>query len=98
MASWKAVVSDLLTQSEQPSSDVPNFNHSQRLSLQLVQPIMIGEGYALIAAPHENAKRVLETELSEYISRALAQHLGRPFSLAVTITAPPEAPAPQPEP
>ena len=98
MASWKAVVSDLLAQSEQPSSDVPNFNHSQRLSLQLVQPIMIGEGYALIAAPHENAKRVLETELSEYISRALAQHLGRPFSLAVTITAPPEAPAPQPEP
>mgnify|MGYP007044660986 FL=1 len=76
MASWKAVVSDLLAQSEQPSSDVPNFNHSQRLSLQLVQPIMIGEGYALIAAPHENAKRVLETELSEYISRALAQHLG----------------------
>lgn len=96
-ASWKAVVSDLLAQSEQPSSDVPNFSHSQRLNLQLVEPIMIGDGYALIAAPHENAKTVIETELGEYITRALSQHMGRPCSLAVTIAAPPQ-PAPQEEP
>ncbi|MCL8494261.1 chromosomal replication initiator protein DnaA [Corynebacterium sp. B5-R-101] len=102
-ASWKAVVSDLLAQSEQPSSDVPNFSHSQRLNLQLVEPIMIGDGYALIAAPHENAKNVIEAELGEYITRTLSQHMGRPCSLAVTIAAPPqpaheeapEAPAPQ---
>ncbi|ACP31600.1 chromosomal replication initiation protein DnaA [Corynebacterium sp. HMSC074C01] len=96
-ASWKAVVSDLLAQSEQPNSDVPNFSHSQRLNLQLVEPIMIGDGYALIAAPHENAKTVIETELGEYITRALSQHMGRPCSLAVTIAAPPQ-PAPQEEP
>lgn len=78
-ASWKAVVSDLLAQSEQPNSDVPNFSHSQRLNLQLVEPIMIGDGYALIAAPHENAKTVIETELGEYITRALSQHMGRLF-------------------
>ncbi|TVU82042.1 chromosomal replication initiator protein DnaA [Corynebacterium aurimucosum] len=96
-ASWKAVVSDLLAQSEQPNSDVPNFTHSQRLNLQLVEPIMIGDGYALIAAPHENAKSVLEAELGEYITRALSQHMGRPCSLAVTIAAPPQ-PAPQEEP
>ncbi|WP_412099775.1 chromosomal replication initiator protein DnaA [Corynebacterium aurimucosum] len=95
-ASWKAVVSDLLAQSEQPNSDVPNFSHSQRLNLQLVEPIMIGDGYALIAAPHENAKTVIETELGEYITRALSQHMGRPCSLAVTIAAPPQ-PAPQEE-
>ena len=96
-ASWKAVVSDLLAQSEQSNSDVPNFSHSQRLNLQLVEPIMIGDGYALIAAPHENAKTVIETELGEYITRALSQHMGRPCSLAVTIAAPPQ-PAPQEEP
>lgn len=91
------MVSDLLAQSEQPNSDVPNFTHSQRLNLQLVEPIMIGDGYALIAAPHENAKSVIETELGEYITRALSQHMGRPCSLAVTIAAPPQ-PAPQEEP
>lgn len=96
-ASWKAVVSDLLAQSEQPNSDVPNFSHSQRLNLQLVEPIMISDGYALIAAPHENAKTVIETELGEYIARALSQHMGRPCSLAVTIATPPQ-PAPQEEP
>lgn len=90
------MVSDLLAQSEQPNSDVPNFTHSQRLNLQLVEPIMIGDGYALIAAPHENAKSVIEAELGEYITRALSQHMGRPCSLAVTIAAPPQ-PAPQEE-
>lgn len=91
-ASWKAVVTDLLAQSEQPNSHVPNFTHSQRLNLQLVEPIMIGDGYALIAAPHENAKNVIETELGEHISRTLSQHMGRPCSLAVTITAQQAAP------
>lgn len=98
-ASWKAVVTDLLAQSEQPNSAVPNFTHSQRLNLQLVEPIMIGDGYALIAAPHENAKNVIETELGEHISRTLSQHMGRPCSLAVTITAQqaaPEQQTPQP--
>ena len=94
-ASWKAVVTDLLAQSEQPNSAVPNFTHSQRLNLQLVEPIMIGDGYALIAAPHENAKNVIETELGEHISRTLSQHMGRPCSLAVTITAQQAAPEPQ---
>ncbi|MCG7228580.1 chromosomal replication initiator protein DnaA [Corynebacterium minutissimum] len=91
-ASWKAVVTDLLAQSEQPNSSVPNFTHSQRLNLQLVEPIMIGDGYALIAAPHENAKNVIEAELGEHISRTLSQHMGRPCSLAVTITAQQAAP------
>ncbi|AJI77574.1 chromosomal replication initiator protein DnaA [Corynebacterium singulare] len=93
------MVTDLLAQSEQPNSAVPNFTHSQRLNLQLVEPIMIGDGYALIAAPHENAKNVIETELGEHISRTLSQHMGRPCSLAVTITAQqaaPEQQAPQP--
>ena len=74
-ASWKAVVTDLLAQSEQPNSAVPNFTHSQRLNLQLVEPIMIGDGYALIAAPHENAKNVIETELGEHISQIGRAHV-----------------------
>ncbi|ATZ08992.1 MULTISPECIES: chromosomal replication initiator protein DnaA [Corynebacterium] len=87
-ASWRAVVEDLLAQSEKPNSDVPNFNHTQRLYLQLARPIMMMDGYALLAAHNETAKSVIENDLGPHISRALARHLGRPCSLAVTLANP----------
>ncbi|MDO5032190.1 chromosomal replication initiator protein DnaA [Corynebacterium sp.] len=96
-AGWKSVVADLLAQAEQPNSDVPNFNHSQRLYLQLTQPIMMMDGYVLIAAPDETSKHVVETELSPYITAQLTKQLGRPCTLAVTIANEPE-PEPEPEP
>ncbi|MGP5578816.1 chromosomal replication initiator protein DnaA [Corynebacterium flavescens] len=87
-ATWRAVVEDLLAQSEQPNSDVPNFNHTQRLYLQLARPIMMMDGYALIAAPDMTAKNVVENDLGPHISKALARQLGRPCSLAVTLANP----------
>ena len=92
-AIWRAVVDDLLAQSEQPNSEVPSFSHSQRLYLQLVRPIMMVEGYTLVAAENLDAKNVVENELGEYIAKALTRHLGRPCSFAVTLATPQE---PQP--
>ena len=92
-AVWRAVVDDLLAQSEQPNSEVPSFSHSQRLYLQLVRPIMMVEGYTLVAAENLDAKNVVENELGEYIAKALTRHLGRPCSFAVTLATPQE---PQP--
>ena len=103
-AVWRAVVDDLLAQSEQPNSEVPSFSHSQRLYLQLVRPIMMVEGYTLVAAENLNAKNVVENELGEHIAKALTRHLGRPCSFAVTLATPQEpqppaaAPSPQPTP
>ncbi len=54
-ASWRAVVEDLLAQSEKPNSDVPNFNHTQRLDLHL-----ISEGR------HERLWDVLGANLKSY--------------------------------
>lgn len=87
-ATWRAVVEDLLARSEQPSSEVPNFNHTQRLYLQLVRPIVLVDGYALVAAPDEVSKRVVEDDLGPHITRALMRQIGRPCSLAVTVAAP----------
>lgn len=94
-AVWRAVVDDLLAQSEQPNSEVPSFSHSQRLYLQLVRPIMMVEGYTLVAAENLDAKNVVENELGEHIAKALTRHLGRPCSFAVTLATPQE---PQPTP
>ncbi|MCG7248014.1 MULTISPECIES: chromosomal replication initiator protein DnaA [Corynebacterium] len=93
-ANWRAVVEDLLAQSEKPNSEVPNFNHTQRLYLQLARPIMMMDGYALLAAHNEKAKAVIETDLGPHISRALTRHLGRPCTLAVTLANPVEEEAP----
>lgn len=92
-AVWRAVVDDLLAQSEQPNSEVPSFSHSQRLYLQLVRPIMMVDGYTLVAAENLDAKNVVENELGEHIAKALTRHLGRPCSFAVTLATPQE---PQP--
>ena len=88
-ANWRAVVDDLLARSERADSDVPAFTHAQRLYLQLARPIMMMDGYALIAAPDMKSKTILENELGTHIAQALTRTLGRPFSLAVTV-APPE--------
>lgn len=102
-ASWRAVVDELLILSEQPDSDVPTFTHTQRLYLQLLQPIMMMDGYTLLATQDDRAKNIIETELAPHISKALARHLGRPCSLAITLATPPEPeeaqefPEPQPE-
>lgn len=99
-AIWRAVVDDLLAQSEQPNSEVPSFSHSQRLYLQLVRPIMMVEGYTLVAAENLDAKSVVENELGEHIAKALTRHLGRPCSFAVTLATPqePQPPAADPAP
>ena len=60
-ANWRAVVDDLLARSERADSDVPAFTHAQRLYLQLARPIMMMDGYALIAAPDS-----VEAALSRY--------------------------------
>ncbi|MDY5840130.1 MAG: chromosomal replication initiator protein DnaA [Corynebacterium camporealensis] len=95
---WRAIVSNLLNKSEQRDSDVPSFTHTQRLYLQLVRPIMLMDGYALLAAPDEGAKRVVEEELGPHISKALTEYMGRPCSLAVTLATPEQPTATDPTP
>lgn len=92
-AIWRSVVEDILTQSERPSSGIPTLTSSQRLNLKLVEPIMIMDSYALLAAKDEEGKGIIESELGDIITQVLGRQLGRPVSVAFSVA--PAGPANQ---
>ncbi len=56
-----------------------------RAFIQLTKPLALVEDTALLAAPNEFAKEILETRLRPLITDALSQQLGREIRIAVTI-------------
>ncbi|KOX08860.1 chromosomal replication initiator protein DnaA [Nocardiopsis sp. NRRL B-16309] len=71
----------------------------QRAWLPQTRPLGMIEDTALIAAPNEFTKKVLETRLYLVISQALSAHLGRDVRVAVTVDptavqTPPPTPVP----
>lgn len=93
---WRTIVADLLALSEQPSSQVPSLTPQERAYLQLVRPVMLVDGYAILSAPHAAAKTVVEQSLAPHITALLASHVGKHCTLAVSIQAPEAPPAPTP--
>lgn len=69
----------------------------QRAWLPQTRPLGLIEDTALIAAPNEFTKKVLETRLYPAISNALSNHLGRDIRVAVTVD-PTAVPTPPPTP
>ncbi|CAB4879054.1 MAG: chromosomal replication initiator protein DnaA [Actinobacteria bacterium] len=57
----------------------------QRAFVALTRPLGLVEDTALIAAPNEFTKDVLETRLRPFVVAALSQTLGREIKLAVTV-------------
>ncbi|MDO5671128.1 MAG: chromosomal replication initiator protein DnaA [Corynebacterium sp.] len=94
---WQAIKAELLDQSERSDSSIPTFTHQQRAFLGLVQPIVLVDGYAVLATPHAMAKQVIEEDFGPHIVKVLSERTGRPCSLAVSIE-PEAAPAPEPTP
>ena len=95
---WRGIVDELLRLSEQPSSTVPTLTPQQRAYLRLMKPVVLVDGYALLSAPHQAAKNVVEDSLSPHITALLTSHTGLPYNLAVSVAAPESEPEPQPEP
>ena len=97
---WRGVVDELVRLSEQPTSSVPTLTPQQRAYLRLMKPVVLVDGYALLSAPHQAAKSVVEESLAPHITALLSSHTGQPYNLAVSVAAPePESqPEPDPEP
>lgn len=82
---WQQVVAELLQESERYDSEIPTLTHQQKAYLKLARPIVLVQGYAVLATPHSMAKHVVENDLGEYISKVLSKQMGHPCSLAVSI-------------
>ncbi|WP_218883450.1 chromosomal replication initiator protein DnaA [Spinactinospora alkalitolerans] len=68
----------------------------QRAWLPQTRPLGLIEDTALLAAPNEFAKEILETRLRPAISQALSAELGREIRVAVTVDPTAVQPAPPP--
>ena len=95
---WRGIVDELLRLSEQASSSVPTLTPQQRAYLRLMKPVVLVDGYALLSAPHQAAKNVVEESLAPHITALLSSHTGQPYNLAVSVTPPEPEPEPEPTP
>src|ERR671913_531027 len=68
-------------------------SRQQRAWLRTTRPLGLLDDTALLAAPNEFTKDVLETRLRPMITDALSRLLGREIRVAVTVEPPPAPPA-----
>ena len=91
-AVWSAVVSELngelTTDSAALNGEpyVPPLTPQQRAWLNLVQPLTIVEGFALLAVPSSFVQNEIERHLRTQITEALSRRLGQQIELGVRIS------------
>jgi chromosomal replication initiator protein len=89
---WSAVVSELngelATDSAALNGEpyVPPLTPQQRAWLNLVQPLTIVEGFALLAVPSSFVQNEIERHLRTQITEALSRRLGQQIELGVRIS------------
>ena len=93
---WNAVVSEL---NGEPTADgvpptaplsITPLTPQQRAWLNLVQPLTIVEGFALLSVPSSFVQNEIERHLRTPITDALSRRLGQQIQLGVRIAPPPE--------
>lgn len=92
LETWRQVIADLNTLSQQPDSGFDPLTPTQRAYLNLTKPIAIVDGYAVLSTPNAMAKNVIEQDLGEALTRVLSLRMGRSFSLAVSVEPEQEVP------
>ena len=90
---WNAVVSELngeISAEGSPTNGepyVPPLTPQQRAWLNLVQPLTIVEGFALLSVPSSFVQNEIERHLRTQITEALSRRLGQQVELGVRIAA-----------
>jgi chromosomal replication initiator protein len=91
---WSAVVSELNGEISPDGSAanggpyVPALTPQQRAWLNLVQPLTIVEGFALLSVPSSFVQNEIERHLRTQITEALSRRLGQQIELGVRISPP----------
>jgi chromosomal replication initiator protein len=94
-AVWSTVVADLNRDADDVSPHTNGdqlgcpLTPQQRAWLKLVKPLVIAEGFALLAVPSSFVQNEIERHLREPIIEALTRHLGHRVELGVRIAPPP---------
>jgi chromosomal replication initiator protein len=86
---WDAVVSELNGENADGESVVSRLTPQQKAWLNLVQPLTIVEGFALLSVPSSFVQNEIERHLRTQITDALSRRLGQQIQLGVRITPPP---------
>lgn len=87
---WSAVVSELNGESSNGATLTTPLTPQQRAWLNLVQPLTIVEGFALLSVPSSFVQNEIERHLRTPITDALSRRLGHEIQLGVRI-APPQS-------
>jgi chromosomal replication initiator protein len=87
---WDAVVSELNGENADGESVVSRLTPQQKAWLNLVQPLTIVEGFALLSVPSSFVQNEIERHLRTQITDALSRRLGQQIQLGVRITPPPD--------
>lgn len=82
---WREVIDQL-----QQQPDIPAISPQQRAYLHLAHPAAVVEGIAVISVPNSRTKELIERDLGEHIRNVLSAKLGKPMTLAVSVTPMPE--------
>ena len=82
---WDEVVAELNGESPQPDSATPALTPQQKAWLNLVHPLAIVEGFALLAVPSSFVQNEIERHLRTQITDALSRRLGHQIELGVRI-------------
>ncbi|ODR09916.1 chromosomal replication initiation protein DnaA [Mycolicibacillus koreensis] len=96
---WREVVAELNGETGRPHNpgDPPPLSPQQKAWLNLVEPLTIAEGFALLSVPSSYVQNEIERHLRNRITDALTNRLGQPIELGVRIAPPstelPEDPA-----
>ncbi|OBJ85358.1 chromosomal replication initiator protein DnaA [Mycobacterium asiaticum] len=86
---WNAVVSELNGESPNGQVLATPLTPQQRAWLNLVQPLTIVEGFALLSVPSVFVQNEIERHLRTAITDALSRRLGQQIQLGVRIAPPP---------
>ncbi|MDT5226076.1 MAG: chromosomal replication initiator protein [Mycobacterium sp.] len=86
---WNAVLSELNGESANGSPLTAPLTPQQRAWLNLVQPLTIVEGFALLSVPSVFVQNEIERHLRTPITDALSRRLGQQIQLGVRIAPPP---------